>query len=882
MSWSILGVNKWVSTASDGTSPSGTKAWPAAATTAGDLGLMVLVYRGTASPSVHSDWTLLQSSVSAETASQEQCSIYTYYHVYAGTAPNMGWVTPTLHSAVITAYRHSSETDYTFGTPVVGVNSDAGTATHVLSGGVASAGSDALVVAFLGNGRGQGYADVNAVTPSTGSGPTAVTTAPSSSAWYYRGHEGAISTTAFAAAMADAVLGSGSTGNITGIAGAPTRGTIIAVSIKPGVSGGGTISVANPSERKVYEGGSGAASVGFSGTYTGGAEAVQIQIEKASDSSVAVPWTTIAASPSDGTWSGSISIPRGGWYNAKVRKATSIAVTSQTTSKWGVGILIGSLGQSHLNGFGSNLRGTGTPDDRANQVATTTPALLSSDGAGRVTFANALIALLDCPVTFIDQGVDGTLLAHWYTSGGGVTSNYTTWAARVTAIGGALSAFFLWQGDANAQAGMARATYLAELEAFEAQVQSDFGSPLFVQGILGRYNAGADSAWDAIRRAHMDFVNGDTVNRRGLCCFAATTDGDDQHFDTAGNIVLGTRLAQVFANALGPVGSGIGPKIGAATFNGSQVRVTLSHSGGTSFSPTTAIGGFRVLDNGTPATIIAADRLTGSTLRLTVSAALTGPVTVAYGYGANPSGTSTGPTDNAAVGMPLYPTADPVTATFSSVVDYPASATEASTPVDASTATAAKAQAVAESAAAADSSAALKNLSAARTEAATASETSTQASTKASAATEVATGTDISSGIAASARAIVEAGAASDSSSAASSGNYSAGITESATLTDAAGALATLAANLVESSTATDYSAAAAAGSYTAAANEPAVVADVATAARVTFAAVLETALPIDIAGATSSATLPVVVAARRRVVSNVSTATRPSNIARS
>lgn len=670
MSWTVLGVNKWRATAADGTSPSGTKAWPSAANTAGDLGLMVLVLRGTVAPAVHSDWTLLQSSVSAETAGQEQCSIYTYYHVYAGSAPNMAWVTPTLHAAVIAAYRHSSETSFTFGAPVVGVNSDAGTATHVLTGGVASAGADALVVAFFGNGRGQGYADVYAATPATGSGPTAVTTAPSSSAWYYRGHEGAIAATSFAAAMADAVLGSGSTGNITGIAGAPTRGTIIAVSIKPGVSGAGTISIANPAERKVFEGGSGAAVVSFSGTYTGAAEAVQIQIERASDAGVVVPWTTIAAAPSGGTWSGSISVPRGGWFNALVRKITSTGVTSQTTSRWGVGIIIGALGQSHLNGFGSSLRGTGAPDDRANQVATTTPALLSSDGAGRVTFANALTALLDCPVTFIDKGVDGTLLAYWYTSGGGVTADYTTWAARVTGSGGALSAFFLWQGDANAQAGMARAAYLAELNSFEAQVQSDFGAPLFVQGILGRYISGDNSSWDAIRRAHMDFVNSDTANRRGLCCFAATTDSDNQHFDTAGNVTLGGRLAQLFADYFGGIGSGVGPKVSAAIYSGTKLRLTLTHDNGTDLAPSSAIGGFRVLDNGTPATIAAAIRANGDAVRLTMAAPLVGPVSVAYGYGADPA-TLVGLTDNTAAAMPLYPTADPVSATESAAALVP-------------------------------------------------------------------------------------------------------------------------------------------------------------------------------------------------------------------
>lgn len=241
MSWTVQGVNKWVSIQSDGTSPSGTKAWPTGANVTGDLGLLVVVLRGTTSPAVHSDWTLIDSSVSSETASQEQCSIYVYRHVYAGTAPNMTWVTPAQHSAVLSTYRHSSATTYTFGTPAKQANTDAGSANHVLTGGVTSGGTDSLIAVFLGNGRGQGYADVNADAPSTGSGATAVTTAPSTSTWRYRGHEGAISTTAFSGAIADAVLNSGSTGDIDAVVGAPTRGVVIALSIFPNGGGGASI-----------------------------------------------------------------------------------------------------------------------------------------------------------------------------------------------------------------------------------------------------------------------------------------------------------------------------------------------------------------------------------------------------------------------------------------------------------------------------------------------------------------------------------------------------------------------------------------------------------------------------------------------------------------
>lgn len=670
MTWTAKGASSWASDSADGSViHRGSRVWPSGANATGDIGFLALTYPGTGAPGAHADWgTPIGVSTDADTAGSGLRTTYLYAFVYAGTAPNLSWNPGVTYTADLVTYRHSSEIAFTIGTAVSEKNADS--TTHTLTGGVASLGTDSLILIVASNGRAQTYTNLNSTTPSTASGASDTTTAPSASAWIERVEQQSIGTPFCGLAVFDCVLNSGGTGNISTTLSAGTKGTLMAIAIKPGVTS--LITITNPAERTVYDGGSGSKSVTFSGTYTGPAESVQIQIEKASDSSVVVAWTTIAASPSGGTWSGSVTIPRGGWYNAVVRKITSTGVTSQTTSRWGVGINIGALGQSHLTGFGSSLRGTGTPDDRANQVASTTPALLSTNGAGRVTFANALIALLDCPVTFIDQGVDGTLLSYWFSTGGGVTANYTAWAARVTAAGQGLSAFFFWQGDADAQANTGRSTYLTELVGLKGRVQTDFGSPLFVQGVLGRYNLGADSSWDPIRRAHMDFVNGDTATRRGLCCFAATTDSDAQHFDTAGNITLGARLAQVFADYFsgGASGNGIGPKVASAIYSGNQVRVTLTQDNGTDIAPASGISGFRVLDNGTPATISAAIRADGNVVRLTTAAPLTGPVTVDYGYGANPA-TLVGLSDNTAASMPLYPTADPVSATLSAAALVP-------------------------------------------------------------------------------------------------------------------------------------------------------------------------------------------------------------------
>lgn len=655
MTWTAVGGNTWYSTAADGsTITSGTKAWPAAATTIGDLGIMVVVIRGLTDPSVHSDWTLLHSETSSDTATSGQVSIYLYAHVYAGTAPDMTWVTPTRNVAGIQVYRHSSETAYTFGTVASQLMSSS-TTTHTLTGGTSVSAADSLVIVAGGNGRAQGYTNTTATAPSTGSGAGSTTSAPSGTEWTERIDNGVAATWSYRASLFDAVLDSGSTGTITTTLGASSKGTLLAVAIRPGVAA--TISIDNPAERKVYNGVSGSATVSFSGTYTGADENVEIQIERVVGGAVEVAWTTIAASPTGGTWAGSVSIPRGGWYAAKVRKATTTDVTAQTTSTWGVGLIVGGLGQSHLQE--NSTEGTGTPEDRASDVETSTIAAMDTTGQGRIGLVNALIAACDCPVTYIEKGVSGTTADYWYTAGA-PTTPYNTWADRVDAAGGELSALVWWQGDADAQSSITREDYIADVEAVEAQVQADFGAPLTVVVNLGRYGSGSDSRWTLIRQAHVALVEA-SADRRGVVTVDVTQDGDNQHFPAASHEILGERIAQCIAEYVGDAAYSRGPVITSATYSGADVVVTLSHDGGADISPSSSITGIDVLDNGTPATITAAVRESASSVRLTCSATLSGPVTVRAGYGAFPTVTGW-VVDNSALALPLVSTDDAVTA----------------------------------------------------------------------------------------------------------------------------------------------------------------------------------------------------------------------------
>ena len=68
-----------------------------------------------------------------------------------------------------------------------------------------------------------------------------------------------------------------------------------------------------------------------------------------------VGWTPIDTTPGGGTFSGSLVVPQGGWYNIEVRAIDSggtVLGSSRGTNKWGVGMVILCIGQSNMVGHG--------------------------------------------------------------------------------------------------------------------------------------------------------------------------------------------------------------------------------------------------------------------------------------------------------------------------------------------------------------------------------------------------------------------------------------------------------------------------------------------------------------------------------------------------
>ena len=96
---------------------------------------------------------------------------------------------------------------------------------------------------------------------------------------------------------------------------------------------------------RVYQRSGTSFSVPLSGTYTGGSAAIQARVITDLGSTEVVAWTTVSASPTGGTWSGSISVPQGGWYRVQVRRGTGGAAKTGTT-KFSVGDVWLFAGQS--------------------------------------------------------------------------------------------------------------------------------------------------------------------------------------------------------------------------------------------------------------------------------------------------------------------------------------------------------------------------------------------------------------------------------------------------------------------------------------------------------------------------------------------------------
>lgn len=444
-----------------------------------------------------------------------------------------------------------------------------------------------------------------------------------------------------------------------------TSGLTPSAIFKPLVGGGGAITLTDVVTYRVVQRSGTSGSLLIAGTHTG-ATSVQARIVLDGTSTEVVTWTTIDAAPGASSFSGTLTgIPQGAWYNIQVRQGNDTSITSNGTNKFGVGCLFGIIGQSqgvHWITDGTSI----TPNTYLVQytgTAGTAWAARTTTGNGANAFGNAMRTALGgtIPVAILYYGIGSTALDVLATTGSGYWMNlaggqpYPGFKNGVNSVGGKLEAAIWMQGEQDGATGLvSEALYQSDLETLFARIRTDFSQaslPLIVSPLARDTLGPVDADWEGIRQAQI------TVGKQTNNTLAAPNQDiplvDGVHYTAAGYTTHGTRAAVACAYALGLGSYPRGPVIASATLpTTTTVEVTLTHRGGTDFTPTSGITGFQIFDSGVARTITSAVRTSATKILLTVSAEITGTGTLRYQYGVNPVVTAPA-LDNTAQTLPI-------------------------------------------------------------------------------------------------------------------------------------------------------------------------------------------------------------------------------------
>ena len=401
---------------------------------------------------------------------------------------------------------------------------------------------------------------------------------------------------------------------------------------------------------------------------------IEAQVLDYTEKTVVVGWTPVAEN-AVGAWSGTLTVPQGGWYVLELRAVGgdgSVLETLQSENRWGVGINILCIGQSNMVGQG---KGTATvADDRVAKYNGSWVHLKDPyDGAGNSlvpAMANLLVDKLDLPIGIIPAADSGSGLhapnighsANRYWMYYNVSNPFDTGTlygkavSRATGAGGVELA--VWnQGETDGRLEISQAVYEADMRTLLSRLRTDLDNeslPIFLCQI-GTHdtNISNDAAYTEIRSAQHDLDDGKDF-------FLAATEmeferQDTAHYTTAGLNEIGRRVANSILYYYGASDYYRGPYIESADYADSTrqvVNVTIAHRGGSDISTQGEITGFSVLDNRTETAITSAVRLDANTIQLTLASPIAGSGSLRYLYGLNPAHSNIAK-DNTAMRLPL-------------------------------------------------------------------------------------------------------------------------------------------------------------------------------------------------------------------------------------
>lgn len=399
---------------------------------------------------------------------------------------------------------------------------------------------------------------------------------------------------------------------------------------------GSLVTLTDLTNLRVYQRISGASSVTVSGTYTNSPGTIQARIVLDGTSTEVVTWITIVASPAGGVFSGSISVPQGGWYNIQVRASTNTAAPANGSNKWGVGDIYVAAGQSNAAKMFDV--GAVAPSNTTCQYTT---GWTANAGAGACTFANALTAALGVPVAMIKAAIGGEGLCTSTAAAAGswdntATDPYTTWLSRVTSVGGKIAGVLWLQGEWDGSNNVAKQLYKDTLANLLATMRAATGQPslpLFIAP-LTRYTVASYAGWDNVQDAFMESFSASVVK---TCDTWDLPSDDGLHYNAAGQTILGNRMALAVRKYHGQAVESLGPTLNSIQASGTKAYLTFAHISGSDLSPATGITGLTFTDNAVAVVPTSVVRQSSTVVEATFSAPLTGPIYAAVAVGTNPN-----------------------------------------------------------------------------------------------------------------------------------------------------------------------------------------------------------------------------------------------------
>lgn len=423
------------------------------------------------------------------------------------------------------------------------------------------------------------------------------------------------------------------------------------------------------------------ATLPLSGQVTDEVTSVEAAVLNYADDTVVVDWTPMTVS--NGNYSGSLTVPQGGWYKLAIRAkdAAGNELKSLTGSnRFGVGINILCIGQSNMVG-----QGTGTATTANDLVANFRGGVWSHlvdpyDGAGTSlvpVMANKLVEELGLPIGIIPAGDSGSGLhapnpsmnhgekwcwIYYNESDHADTSTlYGRALSRARSAGGVELA--VWnQGETDGYIKIPKDTYKADMVTLLNRFRTDLGNatlPMFLCqiGPHAVKDGFDDAAYTEIRSAQNELDDGENF-------YMAATEmevpqkSDGVHYTTEGLNTIGQRVANGILYHYGKSTYYRGPYITSATFavaTNQVVDVEITHRGGNDITPDSGITGFTVATDGQDVLVTSAVKLDADTIRLTLSAPLENGGSVRYLYGLVPDVTNV-VKDNTALTLPMEAT----------------------------------------------------------------------------------------------------------------------------------------------------------------------------------------------------------------------------------